>query len=165
MAHRTRDLTVADIASVLALTAAAADARDVYKAIERLAKETCGWRLCTILKYVPSAHAVERLHSSDEKAYPVGGRKPLDKIKDTHAAMESGDVFLAATREAVKKAYFDHELIFSLGITAILNAPVRHAGERLGTLNLCGEEGIYDQRAVENAKVLAGLLAPVLMRA
>jgi len=30
------------------------------------------------------------------------------------------------------------ELIFSPGISAILNAPVRHAGRCLGTLNFCG---------------------------
>jgi hypothetical protein len=164
MARTTRDLTIADVAGIVALSAGPAGPRDVYKAVERLAKETCGWRLCTVLRYVPSANAVERRHSSDETAYPVGGRKPLDKIQEPHKAMANGEVFLAATREAVKRAYFDHELIFSLGITAILNVPIRHAGERLGTLNLCGEEGTYDAASVEKAKVLAGLLAPVLMQ-
>ena len=57
--------------------------------------------------------------------------------------MEKGEVFLAATRAEVRQAFFDHELIFSLGITAILNVPIRHAGRRLGTINLCGEEGMY----------------------
>jgi len=159
-----RDLTVADVAHVVAIVANRTEATDMYAAVERLAKEVCGWRLFTVLRYVEAEGAVERIHSSDPKAYPVGGRKPLDKLQETHAAMADGMVHLAASREAVRKAYFDHELIFSLGITAILNAPIRHGGRRLGTLNLCGEEGMYDVAAIGKAQVLAGLLAPVLMR-
>ena len=56
------------------------------------------------------------------------------------------------------------ELIFSLGITAIMNVPVRHAGRRLGTLNFCGEEGMYGEREMQIGRVLAGLLVPSLLR-
>lgn len=165
MAKQIRNLTRDEISAVMAMSADRTDARALFREIERLARETCGFKLFTVLRYVETAEAVERIHSSDEKAYPVGGRKPLDKIQDTHQAMESGAFFLAATKEDVRKAYFDHELIFSLGIGAILNIPIRHAGRRLGTLNLCGEEGSYGPAAIENGKLLAGLLVPALMRA
>jgi hypothetical protein len=124
-----------------------------------------GWRLFTVLRYVEPAQAVERLYSSDEKAYPVGGRKPLAKLTASHGAMEKGEVFLAATKEDVRKAFFDHEQIFSLGITAILNVPIRHAGRRLGTVNLCGEEGMYGPSEIVRGKILAGLLVPALLTA
>ncbi len=75
-----RDLTVQDVADVVALATESADPRQVYRAAERLAAETIGWRLFTVLRYVEPAQAVERLYSSDEAAYPVGGRKPLSKI-------------------------------------------------------------------------------------
>ena len=139
--------------------------RETYKAVERLAKETCGWRLLTILKYVEKDAVVERLSSSDEKAYPLGGRKPLDKITASHGAMEHGGIFLAGTKAQVKEAFFDHELIFSLGITAIMNVPVRHAGRRLGTLNFCGEEGMYGEREMQIGRVLSGLLVPAVLKA
>ena len=71
---------------------------ETCKAVERLALETCGWRLLTILKYVEKDAVVERLSSSDEKAYPLGGRKPLDRIAASHSAMEHGGIFLAATK-------------------------------------------------------------------
>jgi hypothetical protein len=77
--------------------------------------------------------------------------------------MEQGDVFLAADKEAVKVAFFDHELIFSLGISAILNSPIRHAGRRLGTLNFCGVADTYGPEEIQSAKILAGLLVPCLM--
>jgi hypothetical protein len=159
-----RDLTLVDINAIMGLAAEKPD-RETYKAVEQLAKETCGWRLLTILKYVEKDAVVERISSSDEEAYPLGGRKPLDKIATSHGAMERGGIFLAATKADVKEAFFDHELIFSLGITAIMNVPIRHAGRRLGTLNFCGEEGDYAEREMAIGRVLAGLLVPALLNA
>jgi len=157
-----RDLSIEDVAQLIALAGTSADPGPLYRAVQRIAAETIGWRLFTILRHVEADQAVERLHSSDVEAYPVGGRKPLAKIGASHAALEKGEAVLAATKEDVQRAFFDHELIFSLGITAILNVPIRHAGRHLGTLNLCGEEGMYGAADIARAKVLAGLLVPVL---
>jgi len=162
MAAVKRALALEDVAAVIA-SSNESDAKAAYRAVERIAAETIGWRLLTILRYVEAEQAVERLYSSDAAAYPVGGRKPLAKITASHGAMERGEVFLAATKEDVRKAFFDHELIFSLGITAILNVPIRHAGRRLGTLNLCGEEGMYGSAEITRGKVLAVLLVPSLL--
>jgi hypothetical protein len=158
-----RGLEMADVAALTQRTADGADVREIYREVERIAAETVGWRLFTVLRYLEAEGAVERLYSSDEKAYPVGGRKPLDKITVSHGAMEKGEVFLAATREEVRAAFFDHELIFSLGISAILNVPIRYASRRLGTLNLCGEEGMYGPAEIASAKMLAGLMVPALI--
>jgi hypothetical protein len=158
-----RELLIEDVGRLLALAALSVDPQPVYRALQQIAAETIGWRLFTILRYVPEHQAVERLHSSDASAYPVGGRKPLGRIRASHAAMDRGEVFLAATPDEVREAFFDHELIFSLGITAILNVPIRHAGRHLGTVNLCGEEGMYGAREIACGKVLAGLIAPVLL--
>ena len=51
----------------------------------------------------------------------------------------------------------------SLGITAIMNVPVRHAGRHLGTLNFCGDEGTYHEREMAIGRVLSSLLAPALL--
>jgi GAF domain len=158
-----RGLERADVAAILERSKEATDARELYREIERISQECVGWRLMTILRYVEADGAVERLYSSDEQAYPVGGRKPLDKIALSHRAMEKGKVFLAASREEIRAAFFDHELIFSLGISAILNAPIRYGGRRLGTLNLCGEEGAYGSAEVASATILAGLIVPSLL--
>jgi hypothetical protein len=159
-----RDLTLNDVRAIMALQAEKPE-RETFKAVEQLALATCGWRLLTILKYIEKDAVVERISSSDEAAYPLGGRKPLDKITASHGAMEHGGIFLAGTKADVKEAFFDHELIFSLGITAIMNVPIRHAGQRLGTLNFCGEEGNYHEREMQIGRVLAGLLVPALLKA
>jgi hypothetical protein len=160
-----RELTMQDMAAIMARSAESAASNEVYRAVEAIAAATVGWRLFTVLRYVETAQAVERVYSSDEQTYPVGGRKPLDKITASHAAMKEGKVFLAGTKVDVRKAFFDHELIFSLGITAILNVPVRHAGCRLGTINFCGEEGMYGPAEIARGKILAGLLVPSMLTA
>lgn len=162
---QSRPLTTADTLSVMALVAEAPRTDDVYDAVGRIAKACCGWRLLTVLKYVEADGAVERLWSSDPGSYPVGGRKPLDKLNATQSKMARGEVALAATKDDVRREFFDHELIFSLGITAILNVPIRYQGRRLGNLNFCGEEGMYGPREVEAAKALGGLLVPPLLEA
>ena len=165
MPTKSRALTLDDIAAVIALSNEQPDRQRIYKAVEAIAAETCGWVLLTTLRHDVARQAVVRLHSSDEKAYPVGGSKPLDKLTENHTIMERGDVALAATSADIKRMFFDHELIFSLGITAIMNVPIRHAGRRLGTLNFCGEEGNYREREMQIGHVLAGLLAPALLKA
>src|SRR6185437_14385650 len=99
MAALKRKLTMDDVARLAAVSAECIEAKEVYRAAEQIATETLGWRLFTVLRYVEEDAAVERVYSSDERAYPVGGRKPLDKITASHGAMQHGDVFLAATKE------------------------------------------------------------------
>jgi GAF domain-containing protein len=159
-----RDLTLDDVRAVLALQREQPP-RATYKAVERLAKETCDWTLLTILKYDEARGVVARLSSSDEVSYPVDGTKPLDQLTENQRIMDRGDIALAATKDDVKRLFFDHELIFSLGITAIMNVPIRHGGRRLGTLNFCGTEGMYGEREKQTGRVLAGLLVPALLEA
>jgi hypothetical protein len=163
MVASNRALTLEDIEEVAKLSAKRAEAGDVYRLVERISAETMGWRLFTILRYVEAEGVVERIYSSDPRTYPVGGRKLLSKFTTNHGAMQQGEVFLAATKARVRQAYADHESLFALGVTAILNVPIRHAGCRLGTMNLCGEEGMYGASEVARGQILAGLLTPWLL--
>jgi hypothetical protein len=164
MSTATRALTLEDVAGALTLSAGA-DAARTYAAIDALVRETVGYKLLTVLKFVEATQEVERIYSSEPKAYPVGGRKQLATINKDHSLAASGEIFLAPDPDAVKAAFPDHALIFSLGVGAILNAPIRHAGRRLGTLNCCGLAGSYRPKEIEAAKVLANLLVPTLLAA
>lgn len=157
-----RELTAADIAAMLQMSAETTDEARVFAALADIAAETCGYRMLTVLAYDEPAGEVVRRYSSDGR-YPVGGRKRLSQYPTNHAAIEAQGYFLAGTREAVRQAYADHEALFALGVTSILNAPISYSGRRLGTLNFSGEEGQYGPREVAIAKTLAGLLVPALL--
>lgn len=160
-----RGLTLEDVAGVLRLNADAADAGEVYARVDALVRATVGYKLLTVLSFVEETQEVERLYSSDPKAYPVGGRKQLATINKDHSLAASGQIFLAANPQEVRRTFPDHELIFSLGAGAVLNAPIRHAARRLGTLNCCGEANSYGPGQIEAAKILANLLVPALLAA
>jgi hypothetical protein len=158
----TRALEIADIKAVLDLTAGS-DAEQVYAKVASVVAETVGFKLLTLLRFVEETQEVERLYSSDPKAYPVGGRKQLKTINKDHSLAANGEIFLAANEAEVKHTFPDHELIFSLGAGAVLNAPIRYRGKRLGTLNCCGVANSYGPREIESAKILANLLTATVL--
>lgn len=157
-----RALALADIAAVLDLTAGAPSS-EVYAKVAALVSETVGFKLLTVLRFVEQTQEVERLYSSDPKAYPVGGRKQLKTINKDHDLAAKGEIFLAADEAEVRHTFPDHELIFSLGAGAVLNAPIRFEGRRLGTLNCCGVANSYGPREIENAKMLANLFMATVL--
>jgi GAF domain-containing protein len=157
-----RDLTLDDVTGVLALSAGAPPDR-VYEAVSRLASEVVGIKMLTVLGFVEATKEVERLYSSNPETYPVGGRKRLSDINRDDTLAARGEVFLAADPEAVRRTFPDHELLLGLGIGSVLNAPIRHAARRLGTLNCCGTASGFGVRQIEAAKTLAHLLVPVLL--
>jgi GAF domain-containing protein len=163
MSQTLRALTIEDIESVLTLTGAAADPMQVYARVDALVRETVGYKLLTVLRFVEETQEMERLYSSDLKTYPVGGRKQMKTINKDHTLAARGEIFLAANEAEVKRTFPDHELIFSLGAGAILNAPIRYAGRRLAALNCCGLANSYGPREIAAAKILAGLLIPTLL--
>jgi len=158
-----RPLATADVAELINLTSEEPDRSQIFDLVQSISADTCGWVLLTTLKYVEHENAVERIHSSDEVSHPIGGRKSLDKLVESHGGSSSSDVFLAGTKDDVRRAFYDHDSIFALGIGSILNAPITHADRRLGTLNFCGEEGMYGANEIQAAKILAGLLVPTLL--
>jgi GAF domain-containing protein len=115
------------------------------------------------------AHAdsaeVERVYSSNPTAYPVTGRKPKGGTEWGAKVLDRGETFLAATADEVRRVFADYELIFSLGIGAILNVPIRFRGQSLGTLNLCNEANWFRDEDFATGRVLAGLLVPPLLAA
>jgi len=135
-----RDLTLDDIKAVMALQAEKPE-RETYKAVERLAFETCGWRLLTILKYVEKDQVVERVSSSDEKAYPLGGRKdqflsvligrPLAVVQISLQLELNGDPVYNQLWDTTVEPHAPHNLLRDIGDVDTVPFPVR-----LGSLEL-----------------------------
>jgi GAF domain-containing protein len=155
-------LTLEDVAAVIEIYAAQ-DAAATFRAVEALARRTVGFRLFTLMRNLDATAEVERLHSSDIATYPVGGRKRKEGTRWGEQVLDRGEVFLARDRAELRDAFPDYELIFSLGISAILNVPIRYAGRCIGTMNLCGDEGQYGDADIATGKVLTGLLVPAVL--
>jgi GAF domain-containing protein len=155
-------LTDQDIAAAMEIVAADG-AQAAYRAAEALAGRVIGHLLFTVNRHLAATAEVERLYSGNPTAYPVGGRKQKRDTPWGRVVLDQGEVFIARNSEEVRAAFSDHALIASLGISSIMNVPIRFGGKSLGAMNLCGEAGQYAESDIPAAKILAGLLVPVLL--
>jgi GAF domain-containing protein len=156
-------LTLTDLTSVAEVTANAREPEAVFRAVEALVQKAIGFRLFTIMRLHGASAEVERLYSSLPDAYPVSGRKPKQGTSWGEQVLGRGEIFIANSLDEVRAAFADYELIFSLGIGAIMNVPIRFRGRSLGTMNICAETGRFSEADRVPGRVLANLLVPPLL--
>jgi GAF domain-containing protein len=156
-------LTIADLAALYEQASGAPDAATLYRAVDGLVGRKIGHRLFTIMRIYEGGQEVERVHSSNETAYPVRGRKVK---KGTHwgdKVLGRGEIHIARDKEEVKRAFEDYELIWSLGVESIMNVPVSFRGRQLGTMNVSGAANQYGEAEQRAARAIAAYLVPVLL--
>jgi hypothetical protein len=101
------------------------------------------------------------LYSNQPQAYPVSGAKKMGPTPWGDLVIKRGQPYIGNDAQAIKWAFFDHELIASLGCESVLNIPVVVEGQTLGTLNLLHQAAWYQERHVATATPFAYLLAPL----
>ena len=158
-----RRLTLDDVARVVAFTAEAPRPLAILESIGEQARSIVGARGFTMFRYVPETREVERIHSSDLVQYPVGGRKRVADYPVNQAVLARGEVYIASGRDDVRGTYKDYEKIFGLGVTSIMNVPVRFGGTNIGALNLFGVEGQFGEGEAADARVLAGMMVSAIL--
>ena len=163
MSHQQRALTLADLAALADLSAAEPEPARLYAAVDRLVQEVIGHRLFTVMRVHEATSEVERVYSSNETAYPVGGRKQKRGTPWSRVVLDRGEVFIARTPDEVREAFSDYPLIFSLGIGSIMNIPLGMRGQRLGTMNISHEAGWFDERHAAAGRLIAPFLVLSLL--
>ncbi|MCL1037503.1 hypothetical protein L2750_10120 [Shewanella submarina] len=86
---------------------------------------------------------VKRLYSSAPDKYAEGGYKPIPTNHWTEQVMHRATPFIANTQRALAEVFFDHGLIASMGLGAVINYPVVYGNSVIGTVNLLAPEGAY----------------------
>src|SRR5712671_4845926 len=128
-------------------------------AVQRAAlKEPVGHKLFTLLYVTPDGRRVKRLYTNMPKEYPVGGYKPVTESDWHKHVIGQRRPWVGFTYEDVKWAFFDHELIRSLGCESAINVPVVYAGRVLGTMNLLDAAGHYRETDPVRIEPFAALL-------
>jgi GAF domain-containing protein len=156
-------LTVPDLARLAAVAAEREDPHALFAAADALVARTIGHKLFTVMRVHEAGLAVERVYTTNARAYPVGGRKEKRDTPWGRAVLTEGRVFVAPTPEAVRHAFADHELILSLGIGAIMNVPIAFGGRRLGTMNVSHDADWFTPEDAERGRVIAAVLAPAFL--
>ena len=140
----------------------------VFERIGGEAAVAIGHGLFTVSAFDAAAMQVERVHSSNAAAYPVGGRKPKRDTEFGRQVLIKGQPLVCEGDAAIARIFDDHEVIRGLGLHASINAPVLDAAGRcVGVLNflMTGFAVTPEQLAAacgfaRDAGVIAALAAP-----
>ena len=125
-----------------------------YASIASEAQSRFGWKLFTAMRYLENGE-VERVHTSDVMAYPLGGRKPRRDTAWSRRVLVRGEPYYANDEAGLRAAFEDAEKLVGLGLGAVMNVPVKDGERVLGTLNFLREPGGYRPEQVALALELA----------
>jgi hypothetical protein len=148
---------VPHLAAVAAAAAQPGQPEPLFRALDAAFAATLGHRLFTILVIHPGAKESQRYYTNMPEAYPIGGRKPITDSWWFQKVVSGGEPWIGQEYADIQAAFYDHELIRSLGCESALNIPVRWNGTTLGTLNLLHAAGHYEEAQLPLAQVFAGL--------
>jgi hypothetical protein len=130
----------------------------LFAAVDRALAETVGHKLFTLLYVAPNGKRVKRLYTNRPKEYPVGGYKEITDSPWQRHVIRERSAWVGYDAKDVAWAFFDHELIASLGCESAVNVPVVYAGRVLGTLNLLDAAAHYKESDIARIEPFAALL-------
>jgi hypothetical protein len=132
--------------------------------LDRALEQVVGHKLFTVLVLNDEVGRNQRYYSNQPQAYPVGGSKPVDRSSPLYKdVILGGKPRICYDYDDIKRAFFDHELIRSLGCESAVNYPVRWNGKTIGTLNLLHQAGWYNDNNVAAIGPFAALSRPALL--
>jgi hypothetical protein len=125
-----------------------------WTALQTLARALVGAKLFTVMVVDMAKEQSARAYSSDAKAYPVSGTKPIRYDAWFDVIHKQRKPFVANTIAEIAKVFPDHELIWSLGCGSVVNLPIEIGGALVGTVNLLDAEHRYDEERLSRLEHL-----------
>jgi GAF domain-containing protein len=138
----------------------------LFAAIAEVARRRVDAGLVTAMRHDEAASTVERIYSSNEQAYPVGGRKVKHESDWSRHVLAECRVLVSAGDDAIRKHYNDHAIIFGLGLHSCVNVPLVSSGKCIGTLNVLRREAEWNDEQIALARALgmAALAGALMMK-
>ena len=157
-------LTADDIEALAA--GAAKSPAALFAAIHQVARRRLDAGLVTAMRHDEAASTVERIYSSNEQAYPVGGRKLKRDTGWSRKVLVEHRVLVNAGDDDIRESFDDHAIIFGLGLHSCVNVPLVSDGKCIGTLNVLNARAAWsdDEVAVARALGIAALAGVLMMK-
>ena len=142
-----------------------AENRRTFSAIAALLKKSPGYRLFSILVVDLESGVNRRIYSSNPRDYPLGGVKSIDKENAFYRdVVVGGEPRLCTNRDECRAAFYDHELIFSLGCECAINMPIQWRGVTLGSLNILDAQNAYSADSIEAMRIPTAMAVPAVLK-
>ena len=150
-------------ASLLPMLAQPGQPGALFQAIDAATRAAVGHQLFTLL-YV-DGNEVARCYSNRPTEYPVAGRKPMGPTPWGAHVLTGQKPYLGRDKAGIRWAFFDYELIESMGLGSVINVPVVYDGTSIGSMNLLHTEHYYDESHIAPVLAMAPLLIPAFLQA
>jgi len=139
----------------------------LFAAIFDVARRRLDAGLVTAMRHDEAASTVERIYSSNEAAYPVGGRKLKRDTGWSRKVLAEHHVLVSAGDDGIRESFDDHAIIFGLGLHSCVNVPLVSGGKCIGTLNVLRARAAWreDEVMLVRALGIAALAGALMMRA
>lgn len=132
----------------------------LFAAVDTALGELVGHKLFTVMVLDHASGESERIYSSDPASYPVGGRKRSVDTPWFKQVILGRRHYLGRTRDDIRWAFADHELIERLGCRSIINVLAIYDDMVVGAANLLHEEHHYSEVDIEDCLPFVQLLVP-----
>ena len=143
---------------------ASKDNRNIFfRKIDRLIKRLIGHKLITFTVIDKSKQYVERIYTNNSRVYPLLGTKPVPRNKWSKTIIRDKKNFLGKNKKDIKKLFFDHDTIFSLGCGSIINFIVKFKNMPIGTINVLDKEYKYSQNDIKKLDIISGFMIPFFL--
>jgi hypothetical protein len=152
-----------ELARLLPLLAHPGQPEVLFKALDEAAQRLVGHQLFTLL--FKDGGDVARCYSSRPAEYPLAGRKAMGSTPWGDLVLQQQKPFLGPDKAGIRWAFFDHGLIESMGLGAVINIPVLYDGVTIGTMNVLDAEHAYAEKHVAPLLELAPVLIPAFLQA
>lgn len=134
----------------------------LFSAVDAALGKLVGHKLFTLMVFDHANGEAERVYTSDPVAYPVAGRKRSVDTPWFKQVIVGRQHYLGRTREDIRWAFADHELIEQLGCRSIINVLAIHDDVVVGAANLLHQEHHYTADDIEDCLPFVQLLVPAL---
>ncbi len=153
---------LAALADVMCAGSDAGQPSRLFDAAERALGQVIGHKLFTLLRVHPGGE-LERAYTNMPDAYPVAGRKKMGPTPWGKHVIEGQKPYLGRNADDIRWAFFDHELIESLGCRSVINVLIQWDGRLLGTINMLHKEDFYEEDDLDRARPFAQALVPAFL--
>jgi GAF domain-containing protein len=155
-------LTADDVETLSA--GAAQSPTALFRAIEDVATRRVNAGLVTMMRHDAVESTVQRLHSSNPQAYPVGGKKAKRDTAWGRKVLTEHRVLVSAGDAALRESFDDHATIIGLGLHSCVNVPLVSEGRCAGTMNISRAQAEWNDDEIALVRALGiAALAGVLM--
>lgn len=136
----------------------------LFAAIAQIAARRVDAGLVTAMRHDEAAATVERIYSSNEGAYPVGGRKLKRDTGWSRKVLLEHRLLVNAGDDDIRDSFDDHAIIFGLGLHSCINVPLVSGNKCIGTLNVLAARANWSEAEIALVRALGiAALAGVLM--